>query len=65
MPPERIDGPTHAGGAYALMYLDASGAPREVVEFAADGTELLRTYVSGPGSGSEGVAGEDEEVDGP
>jgi hypothetical protein len=57
---ERTDGPTPAGGTYAVAFFrDAAGAPCpkaraatvEVVEFAADGTPLARTYaeVRGPG----------------
>jgi hypothetical protein len=42
---ERSDGPTPHGGAYAVLYRDPDGAPREIVEHAADGTEIMRTYI--------------------
>lgn len=50
---ERRDGPTPNGGAYSIAYYrDASGKPAtkdkaveiEIVEYAADGREVVRTY---------------------
>ncbi len=50
---ERIEGPTPAGGAYLIaQYSARDGSPAtkanaynaEVTEYAADGTELSRTY---------------------
>jgi hypothetical protein len=61
---ERADGPTPAGGAYAVAsFRDAAGAPCpkaraatvEVVEFAADGTPLARTYAEVPGPAPPGT----------
>lgn len=43
VPPERIEGPTPQGGAYALVYTHDDGS-KEVVEFEADGGEIRRTY---------------------
>jgi hypothetical protein len=58
---ERIDGPTPNGGAYAVAsWRDGSGNPTtkdravsaEVVEYAADGRGLARTYAAtGRGGG--------------
>jgi hypothetical protein len=45
---ERIEGPTPAGGAYAIAYRHDDGAV-EIVEFDLAGTELQRTYSPGPG----------------
>lgn len=51
---ERVDGPTPNGGAYAIAhYRDQHGRPcaktdahaTEIVEHAADGRELHRTYM--------------------
>jgi hypothetical protein len=50
---ERRDGPTPHGGAYAVLYRDPAGAPREIVEYAADGTEIMRTYARPPAAASE------------
>lgn len=44
MKAERINGPTPSGGAYAVLYRDDDGNPIEGVEYAADGSEILRTY---------------------
>jgi hypothetical protein len=41
--PERRDGPTPNGGAYSILYTHDDGS-MEIVEFTADGTELMRTY---------------------
>jgi hypothetical protein len=45
--PERIDGPTPAGGAYVILYHHDDGS-LEIVEFTADGKELGRTYSEAP-----------------
>lgn len=50
---ERSDGPTPHGGAYAVLYRDSNGDPREIVEYAADGTEIMRTYAISPAADSE------------
>jgi hypothetical protein len=44
---ERIEGPTPAGGAYAIAYVgdDRRG---EIVEFNAEGNQLARTYATLP-----------------
>ena len=52
LPPERSDGPTPNGGAYALAYFSKAGGPAlrgdadavEIVEYTADGREIFRTY---------------------
>ena len=41
--PERIEGPTPAGGAYALIYRHDDGTV-EIVEFNIHGREIRRTY---------------------
>ena len=41
---ERVQGPTPAGGAYAILIRDECGRIVEVVEYTASGRELLRTY---------------------
>jgi hypothetical protein len=43
-PPERTEGPTPGGGAYAVAYRGADGSIVEIVEFAADRTAPHRTY---------------------
>jgi hypothetical protein len=51
-PPERSEGPTPNGGAYALAYFSKAGCPAvrgeadavEIVEYTADGREIFRTY---------------------
>lgn len=52
--PERLEGPTAIGAAYAeALWMDDTGAEvskdaatrAEITEFDEDGTELLRTYV--------------------
>ncbi len=45
-PPQRIEGPTPGGGAYALVYLRPDGRA-EIVEFDASDREIRRTY-AGP-----------------
>ncbi len=57
MAEERIDGPTPAGGAYAVAVFSRDGQPVEkseataveVVEYAEDGTAISRTYATLPG----------------
>jgi hypothetical protein len=41
--PERIEGPTPNGGAYAIAYTHDDGS-MEIVEFNALGEEIARTY---------------------
>jgi hypothetical protein len=41
--PERIEGPTPNGGAYAIAYAYDDGS-MEIVEFNAQGEEIARTY---------------------
>jgi tetratricopeptide (TPR) repeat protein len=43
---ERIEGPTPAGGAYAEVLRDESGRVLEIVEYAADGRVINRTYAA-------------------
>jgi hypothetical protein len=45
--PERIEGPTPGGGAYAIAYTHDDGTV-EVVEFDAAGREIRRTYSRPP-----------------
>ena len=45
-PPERVDGPTPNGGAYAIAYFRDNGS-MEIVEFDADDNVLHRTYSPG------------------
>lgn len=48
----RTEGPTPAGGAYAIAYFSRDGVPVdqsdatqvEITEYAADGTPIQRTY---------------------
>ena len=42
--PRRSEGPTPAGGAYAIAYRDEAGEVVEVVEYDADGRPIARTY---------------------
>jgi hypothetical protein len=45
-PVERFDGPTPAGGAYAdVITVDGEV---EIIEYDADGRELVRTYAAEP-----------------
>ena len=46
--PERVDGPTPNGGAYAVGYYDETGHLIEVVEYDADGEQIFRTYNETP-----------------
>lgn len=55
---ERAEGPTPAGGAYAIAFFrSASGEPAdklvasavEIIEYAADDAEIARTYMEVPG----------------
>lgn len=58
--PRRIEGPTPAGGVYAIAYesTDEEGAPAlEIVEYAADGRAIARTYGHKATSGSETAGG--------
>jgi hypothetical protein len=48
--PDRVDGPTPNGGEYAILLRDADGNPVEIVEFAADGSVIIRTYVAPAGN---------------
>jgi hypothetical protein len=41
--PERIEGPTPAGGVYAIAYRGEDGSI-EIVEYDQAGAELMRTY---------------------
>ena len=49
---ERVDGPTPAGGAYAIARFSRDGEAAakdcatevELIEYAADGREIQRTY---------------------
>jgi hypothetical protein len=49
---ERIDGPTLAGGDYSIALFSRDGEPTdkaaatdiEIIEYAADGREIQRTY---------------------
>jgi len=41
--PERVEGPTPAGGAYAIAYTHDDGSI-EIVEFDSEGREIRRTY---------------------
>jgi hypothetical protein len=52
---DRIDGPTPNGGDYAILLRDAEGNPVEIVEFAADGSVVMRTYLA-TGAASEETA---------
>ncbi len=45
--PERTEGPTPAGGAYAIAYRHDDGS-MEIVEFESDGHEIRRTYSAPP-----------------
>jgi hypothetical protein len=47
-PPERHDGPTPNGEAYSIGYDGPDDMIVEIVEFAADGAELHRTYAARP-----------------
>ena len=59
MTSERIDGPTPNGGAYAIAYYmdnnrasvnKAIATKAEIVEYAADGEIVFRTYMTIGGS---------------
>ena len=43
--PERSEGPTPAGGAYAVALRDDQGRIVEIIEYDAEGNQLMRTYV--------------------
>jgi hypothetical protein len=45
--PERLEGPTPNGGAYALIYRHEDGS-LEIVEFTAQDVEIGRTYSERP-----------------
>lgn len=66
---ERVEGPTPAGGAYAIAYfLDAGGDPIrredavavEIVEYAVDGSAIRRTYGT---IGRQKASSEDQDED--
>jgi hypothetical protein len=45
--PERTEGPTPNGGAYAIAYFHDDGS-MEIVEFDANDNEIHRTYSDPP-----------------
>ena len=45
--PERIEGPTPQGGAYALVYRRGDGSG-EIVEFDDEDRQIFRTYFGPP-----------------
>jgi len=46
--PQRSEGPTPNGGAYAIAYTNTDGS-MEIVEFDKNDKEIMRTYGKPPG----------------
>ncbi len=44
--PRRVEGPTPAGGAYAIAYSNAAGEIVEIVEFDEQDRPIARTYTA-------------------
>ncbi len=51
--PERVEGPTPAGGAYAIAYRHDDGSI-EIVEFDSAGRAIRRTYSPAKKEGEKG-----------
>lgn len=53
MTAKRVEGPTPNGGAYAILYMDAHDRSIEIVEYDAEGRDLMRTYVAQSDAGGD------------
>lgn len=50
--PQRVEGPTPNGGAYAIAYTHDDGS-MEIVEFDSEDREIQRTYGEGKKEGGK------------
>jgi hypothetical protein len=51
--PVRVEGPTSAGGAYSIGYYDGDRLI-EIVEYDADGNDIMRIYCASPAGSPHG-----------